>query len=87
LEVLHLSLHIARPEITPFLAMDILERAQELGRRAPVIRLEVGQPDWDTPGSQEAFAAMQRGETQCTHSMTLELRGGLPTLSENVGSA
>ena len=36
-------------EITPFLVMDILERAQELERQgAHVIHLEVGQPDWDT---------------------------------------
>jgi (5-formylfuran-3-yl)methyl phosphate transaminase len=65
-------------EITPFLAMDILERAQELERQgAPVIHLEVGQPDWDTPAvvKEAAFAAMQRGETQYTHSMgLLELR-------------
>ena len=65
-------------EITPFLVMDILERAQELERQgAPVIHLEVGQPDWDTPQvvKEAAFAAMQRGETQYTHSMgLLELR-------------
>jgi aspartate/methionine/tyrosine aminotransferase len=65
-------------EITPFLVMDILERAQELERQGvPVIHLEVGQPDWDTPQvvKEAAFAAMQRGETQYTHSMgLLELR-------------
>ncbi|AEB10012.1 pyridoxal phosphate-dependent aminotransferase [Desulfobacca acetoxidans] len=65
-------------EITPFLVMDILERAQELERQGiSVIHLEVGQPDWDTPQvvKEAAFAAMQRGETQYTHSMgLLELR-------------
>jgi len=65
-------------EITPFLVMDILERAQELERRgAHVIHLEVGQPDADTPQvvKEAAYAAMQRGETQYTHSMGLiELR-------------
>jgi aspartate/methionine/tyrosine aminotransferase len=65
-------------EITPFLVMDILERAQELERQGiSVIHLEVGQPDWDTPRvvKEAAFAAMQRGETQYTHSMgLLELR-------------
>jgi (5-formylfuran-3-yl)methyl phosphate transaminase len=65
-------------EITPFLVMDILERAQELERQGiPVIHLEVGQPDWDTPQvvKEAAYAAMQRGETQYTHSMgLLELR-------------
>lgn len=65
-------------DITPFLVMDILERAQELERQGiSVIHLEVGQPDWDTPQvvKEAAFAAMQRGETQYTHSMgLLELR-------------
>jgi aspartate/methionine/tyrosine aminotransferase len=65
-------------EITPFLVMDILERAQELERQGvDIIHLEVGQPDWDTPQvvKEAAFAAMQRGETQYTHSMgLLELR-------------
>ncbi len=65
-------------EITPFLVMDILERAQELERQGvDIIHLEVGQPDWDTPQvvKDAAFAAMQRGETQYTHSMgLLELR-------------
>lgn len=65
-------------EISPFLVMDILERAQELERQGiAVIHLEVGQPDWDTPQvvKEAAFAAMQRGETQYTHSMgLLELR-------------
>ncbi len=65
-------------EITPFLVMDILERAQELERQGiPVIHLEVGQPDWDTPQvvKEAAYDAMQRGETQYTHSMgLLELR-------------
>lgn len=65
-------------EITPFLVMDILERAQALERQGvDIIHLEVGQPDWDTPQvvKEAAFAAMQRGETQYTHSMgLLELR-------------
>ena len=65
-------------DITPFLVMDILERAQALERQGvDIIHLEVGQPDWDTPQvvKKAAFAAMQRGETQYTHSMgLLELR-------------
>lgn len=61
-------------EITPFLVMDVLERAQELeqqGRR--IIHLEVGQPDFDPPAviKEAAIAALQRGETQYTHSMGL----------------
>ncbi len=65
-------------EITPFLVMDILERAQELERQgAHIIHLEVGQPDADTPQvvKEAAYEAMQRGETHYTHSMGLiELR-------------
>jgi aspartate/methionine/tyrosine aminotransferase len=37
-------------EITPFLVMDILERAQELERQGEsIIHLEIGEPDFDTP--------------------------------------
>lgn len=61
-------------EITPFLVMDILERAQQLERQGRrIIHLEVGQPDFDTPAviNEAAIAALQRGETQYTHSMGL----------------
>ncbi|MGQ9920940.1 MAG: pyridoxal phosphate-dependent aminotransferase [Desulfobacca sp.] len=76
--MVHAAVSQRAQDITPFLVMDILERAQELERQGvPVIHLEVGQPDWDTPQvvKEAAFAAMQRGETQYTHSMGLvELR-------------
>ena len=37
-------------EITPFLVMDILERAKELERQGEkIIHLEIGEPDHDTP--------------------------------------
>jgi len=76
--MVHSAVSQRAQDITPFLVMDILERAQELERQGiPVIHLEVGQPDWDTPQvvKEAAFAAMQRGETQYTHSMgLLELR-------------
>lgn len=61
-------------EITPFLVMDILERAQELERQGrEIIHLEVGQPDFDTPAviKEAAIAALQRGETHYTHSLGL----------------
>ena len=36
--------------ITPFLAMEVLERAQKLEREgASIIHLELGEPDFDTP--------------------------------------
>jgi len=64
--------------ITPFLVMDILERAKELERQGEhVIHLEVGEPDYDTPQvvKEAAYRAMAAGETQYTHSQgLLELR-------------
>jgi aspartate/methionine/tyrosine aminotransferase len=68
-------------EITPFLVMDILERAKELERQGEhVIHLEIGEPDFPTPQvvKEAAFRAMAAGETQYTHSQGLiELREAL----------
>jgi aspartate/methionine/tyrosine aminotransferase len=68
-------------EITPFLVMDILERAKELERAGEhVIHLEIGEPDYATPGvvKDAAYRAMAAGETQYTHSQGLiELREAL----------
>jgi len=65
-------------EITPFLVMDILERAKELERQGEhIIHLEIGEPDFPTPQvvKEAAFRAMAAGETQYTHSQgLLELR-------------
>ncbi|MBM4272933.1 MAG: pyridoxal phosphate-dependent aminotransferase [Deltaproteobacteria bacterium] len=65
-------------EITPFLVMDILERAQELERQGEsIIHLEIGEPDFDTPQAVKdaAIRAMTAGETSYTHSQgLLELR-------------
>ena len=37
-------------EMTSFIVMDVLERAQELEREgARIIHLEVGEPDFDAP--------------------------------------
>ena len=61
-------------EITPFLVMDILERAQEMERAGEsVIHLEIGEPDYDTPQvvKEAAYRAMAAGETQYTHSQGL----------------
>ncbi len=68
-------------EITPFLVMDILERAKELERLGErVIHLEIGEPDFPTPEvvKDAAYRAMAAGETQYTHSQGLiELREAL----------
>jgi aspartate/methionine/tyrosine aminotransferase len=59
-------------EIAPFLAMEVLERAQELEAKGDhIIHLEVGEPDFPTPTCiQEAAArAMADGKTKYTHSL------------------
>lgn len=60
--------------IEPFIVMEVLERAQELERAGrSVIHLEVGEPDFDTPGVivSAGEAALARGETHYTHSLGL----------------
>ena len=65
-------------EITPFIVMEVLERARELERQGvDVIHLEVGEPDFDVPlAVKEATKkALDRGLTHYTHSLgDLELR-------------
>ncbi len=62
----------------PFLAMDVLERAQELERQErTIIHLEVGEPDFPTPEpvKMAAIQALNQDKTHYTHSMgLLELR-------------
>jgi len=61
-------------EITPFLVMDILERAKELERQGEsVVHLEIGEPDFATPEvvKEAACRALAAGETQYTHSQGL----------------
>lgn len=64
--------------IAPFLVMDILEAAQRLERCGhPVIHLEIGEPDFDTPEcvKEAACKAIRDGRTHYTHSLgLLELR-------------
>ncbi len=67
--------------LKPFIAMDILERAQELERAGEqVVHLELGEPDFDTPQAIKAagIAAIERGDTHYTHSL------GTPQLREAV---
>lgn len=65
-------------EITPFIAMDVLEKAHEMERRGiDVIHLAVGEPDFDTPEciKDAVCKALRDGHTHYTHSLGLiELR-------------
>lgn len=59
-------------EITPFLVMDVLERACSMECEGiDVIHLEVGEPDFDTPQSvKDAICrALEEGCTHYTHSL------------------
>ena len=65
-------------EITPFIVMDILEKAQEMERNGEdIIHMEVGEPDFDTPEciNEACRRAIREGKTHYTHSLGLiELR-------------
>jgi len=65
-------------EISPFLVMDVLDRARALEREGVhIIHLEVGEPDFDTPQvvKEAACQALNEGHTHYTHSLgILELR-------------
>ncbi len=68
-------------DISPFLVMDVLERAVEMtleGR--DVIHLEVGEPDFDTPPNivEAGMAALKAGKTHYTPSI------GFPALRKSV---
>ena len=58
--------------MTPFIVMDVLERANEMERQGVhVIHLEVGEPDFDTPQciKDAACKALDNGHTHYTHSL------------------
>lgn len=65
-------------EMTPFIVMDVLERAHEMERQGThIIHMEVGEPDFDTPQciKDAACKALNDGHTHYTHSLgILELR-------------
>ena len=65
-------------EITPFIVMDVLERAKAMEREGiHVVHLEVGEPDFDTPQVivEAGIAALRDGQTHYTHSLgMIELR-------------
>ena len=65
-------------EITPFIAMDVLEKAHSMERAGVhIVHLEIGEPDFDTPAciKEAAIRALTAGHTHYTHSLGLvELR-------------
>lgn len=65
-------------EMTSFIVMDVLERANEMERAGQhIIHLEVGEPDFDTPScvKEAACRALEDGHTHYTHSLGMyELR-------------
>jgi aspartate/methionine/tyrosine aminotransferase len=65
-------------EMSSFIVMDVLEKAQDLERKGiHIIHLEVGEPDFDTPAcvKEAACQALEDGFTHYTHSLGLfELR-------------
>lgn len=59
-------------EITPFIVMEVLEKAAEMERRGiDVVHLEVGEPDFDVPVCVEKAVedAFKQGRTHYTHSL------------------
>lgn len=69
--------------VTPFLAMEIMERAQQLAATGrDVIYLCLGEPDLPTPAPviTAAVNALQEGATCYTHSL------GLPALREEIAA-
>jgi aspartate/methionine/tyrosine aminotransferase len=65
-------------ELTSFIVMDVLERANAMERQGiHIIHLEVGEPDFDAPScvKEAACRALEGGHTHYTHSMgNYELR-------------
>jgi aspartate/methionine/tyrosine aminotransferase len=65
-------------EMTPFIVMDVLERAHAMERQGVhIIHMEVGEPDFDTPQciKDAACKALDNGHTHYTHSLgMIELR-------------
>jgi len=67
--------------LKPFMAMDVLERAQELERAGRnIIHLSVGEPDFPTPApiKEAGVRALEADKTHYTHSLGLyELRSAI----------
>ena len=59
-------------QITPFIVMDVLEKANEMQKQGiSIIHLEVGEPDFNIPEcvAQAAKAAYDNNQTHYTHSL------------------
>ena len=59
-------------QITPFIVMDVLEKANEMQKQGiSIIHMEVGEPDFDIPEcvAQAAKAAYDKHQTHYTHSL------------------
>lgn len=70
--------------ITPFLVMDILERAKEMeAEGADIVHLEVGEPDFDSPAfvRDAAIKAIDEGRTRYAPSL------GLPQLRKAIAES
>ncbi len=68
-------------EMTSFIVMDVLERANEIARQGHnVIHLEVGEPDFNTPAcvTRAVCRALEGGQTHYTHSL------GVPELRQAI---
>jgi len=78
-------------EMTPFLVMDVLERAHAMERQGiDVVHLEVGEPDFDIPGPvrEAVAAALAEGHTHYTHSLgDFELREAIAEHYADRGTA
>ena len=64
--------------ISPFIAMDVMEKAQAMEKEGhDIVHLEVGEPDFETPQAikDAAIQAIQKGDTHYTNSLgKIELR-------------
>ncbi|MBQ3656039.1 MAG: pyridoxal phosphate-dependent aminotransferase [Bacteroidales bacterium] len=70
-------------DITPFIVMEVLEKAQEMERNGiDIIHMEVGEPDFDVPPCvrDAVINAVSTGKTHYTHSL------GNPTLRSRIAS-
>jgi len=70
-------------DITAFLAMEVLEKAQEMERNGiNIIHMEVGEPDFDVPPCvrDAVIDAVSTGKTHYTHSL------GIHTLRSRIAS-
>jgi len=59
-------------EISPFIVMEVLERAHEMEKRGVnIIHMEVGEPDFDVPAcvKEATCQAVNEGHTHYTHSL------------------